>query len=76
MDSKLEKILALSASAIFTLAATNMISYLLKRTSDPKKQEKIAEMIFDKNVFDYTYSIYFGAGEHIRKVNDKPVRSY
>lgn len=66
MNSRLEKILVLSASAAIALAATNTASYFLKKEpkSDSKRKELIG-YILDHNFFDYAYSIYFGTGEYL-----------
>ena len=66
MNSKLEKILALTASASIALAATNTAGYFLKkRPISSSKAERLAIHIFDPNLFDYAYSIYFGTGEYL-----------
>ena len=76
MDSRLEKILVLSTSTVLTLTATNTAGYLMKEFFDQSKDyEDGVNFVMDRNVFDYAYSIFFGAGEYIcERMNNQNLR--
>ena len=76
MDSRLEKILVLSTSTVLTLTATNTAGYIMKEFFESsKKYEEGVNFVMDRNVFDYAYSIFFGAGEYIcERMNNQNLR--